>query len=300
MAGERSAHPTGAGTGGDPPGRYRPGYELVAEQVLSYIADQGLRPGDRLPTEQGLAEILGATRNVTREAVKVLAAIGRLSVRRGAGIFVAESPGGLVDDGLAHFQPTSMEHVLMLLDYRTLIESETACRAATQATPIEVRAIREGADGSLAAAQRNDVDAFARADAAFHDAVGLAAHNVFLSASVGNVRRLASQSDVLLFHGDVPGSLEVAGHQHVAIAEAVAAGEPERAAELMAEHIATTQHQFERKIRDRLFGLAGLREGAAPRQQRPPRQTAPAASPPAGSPAAPPAPPAADPRESAS
>src|SRR5882757_8142594 len=70
-------------------GRYRPGYELVAEQLLNYIADQNLRSGDRLPTEQGLAQILGATRNVTREAVKVLAAIGRLSVRRGAGIFVA-------------------------------------------------------------------------------------------------------------------------------------------------------------------------------------------------------------------
>lgn len=55
---------------------YRPGYELVAEQLLNYIAQENLRPGDRLPTEQGLAQILGASRNVTREAVKVLAAIG--------------------------------------------------------------------------------------------------------------------------------------------------------------------------------------------------------------------------------
>ncbi|SDO84578.1 FadR/GntR family transcriptional regulator [Actinacidiphila guanduensis] len=274
MAAERRA-PTE--DGGEGTGRYRPGYELVAEQVLSYIADQGLRPGDRLPTEQGLAEILGATRNVTREAVKVLAAIGRLKVRRGAGIFVAESPGGLVDDQLAHFQPTSMEHVLMLLDYRTLIESETARRAATQANPIEVRAIREHADASLERGRAADTDAFARADADFHDAVGLAAHNVFLRASVGNVRRLAAQSDVLLFHGDVPGSLEVAGHQHIAIAQAIASGEPERAAELMADHIATTQHQFERKIRDRLFTLAG-RPGGTDLPQQPAaraRRTAP-------------------------
>ncbi|MDX6355684.1 MAG: hypothetical protein QOF98_2587 [Streptomyces sp.] len=243
--------------------RYRPGYELVAEQLLSYIADQGLRSGDRLPTETGLAELLGATRSVTREAVKVLAAIGRLSVRRGAGIFVADSPGGLADDQLAHFQPTSMEHVLMLLDYRTVIESETARRAATQATPIEVRAIRESAQLSLEAGRDADADAFAQADAAFHDAVGLAAHNVFLRSSVGNVRRLAAQSDVLLFHGDAPGSLEVAAHQHVAIATAVAAGESEQAAELMTEHIDTTRHQFERKIRDRLFSRAAPTAQAA-------------------------------------
>jgi DNA-binding FadR family transcriptional regulator len=258
--------------------RYRPGYELVAEQLLSYIVEQGLRAGDRLPTEKGLAEILGATRNVTREAVKVLAAIGRLSVRKGAGIFVASSPGGLADDQLAHFQPTSMEHVLMLLDYRTVIESETARRAATQATPIEVRAIRQSADVSLQAGRDTDADAFAGADTAFHDAVGLAAHNVFLRSSVANVRRLAAQSDVLLFHGDAPGSLEVAAHQHVAIAEAVAAGEPERAAELMTEHIATTRHQFERKIRDRLFNFTGRPRDPSAADDRVPKSVA--ASPP--------------------
>ncbi|MDX3262926.1 FCD domain-containing protein [Streptomyces sp. MI02-2A] len=249
--------------------RYRPGYELVAEQLLNYIEERKLRAGDRLPTEQGLAEILGASRNVTREAVKVLAAIGRLSVRRGAGIFVAESTGGLVDDQLSHFRPTSMEHVLMLLDYRTVIESETAHRAASLATPIEVRTIRECAESSLEAARTADGYAFARADEAFHDAVGAAAHNVFLRASVANVRRFASQSDVLLFHGDAPGSLEVAAGQHLAIAEAVAAGEADLATQLMAEHIATTQSQFERKIRDRLFNLDSRGASGAPAQ--PPR-----------------------------
>ncbi|MFJ4788776.1 FadR/GntR family transcriptional regulator [Streptomyces sp. NPDC088794] len=248
---------------------YRPGYELVAEQLLEYITEQGLRPGDRLPTEQGLAEILGATRNVTREAVKVLAAIGRLSVRRGAGIFVAEGTGGLVGDQMSQFRPTSMEDVLMLLDYRSVIESETARRAAGLATPIEVRAIKDFAEASLDAARRNDVHAFARADAAFHDAVGAASHNVFLRSSVAGVRRLAGQSDVLLFHGDAPGSLEVAGHQHLAVAEAVAAGEAALAEELMLKHIATTQSQFERKIRDRLFNLGDRPVPGAPGADNP-------------------------------
>jgi DNA-binding FadR family transcriptional regulator len=57
-----------AGSGEPDPAddRYRPGYELVAERLLRYIAQENLKPGDRLPTEQGLAEILDATRNVTR------------------------------------------------------------------------------------------------------------------------------------------------------------------------------------------------------------------------------------------
>ncbi|MFJ2647838.1 FadR/GntR family transcriptional regulator [Streptomyces sp. NPDC087420] len=257
--------PAGPASGGtdDTSDRYRPGYELVAEQLLNHIAEQNLLPGDRLPTEKGLAEILGATRNVTREAVKVLAAIGRLSVRRGAGIFVASSPGALGDDRLAHFRPTSMEHVLMLLDYRRLIESETARRAATLATPIEVRAIREAANTSLEAGKAVDAEAFAHADELFHDAVGIAAHNVFLRSSVANIRSFASQSDVLLFHGDVPGSLQIAGAQHLAIAEAIGSGDADTAVRLMAEHISTTQTQFERKIRDRLFNQPAHTTGPA-------------------------------------
>src|SRR6201996_9734362 len=91
------------GEHGDAAERYRPGYELVAERLLEYIAEENLRPGDRLPTEQGLADILGTTRNVTREAVKVLAAIGRLSVRRTAGIFAASGGALLGEDEVAPF-----------------------------------------------------------------------------------------------------------------------------------------------------------------------------------------------------
>ena len=245
------------GTGGSERdgGRYRPGYEVVADRLLHYIAEQDLRPGDRLPTEQGLAEILGVTRNVTREAVKVLAALGRLTVRRGAGIFVAAAPAVSDADGLAHYQPTDMEHVLMLLDYRVVIETETARRAAGGATPLEVKAIREAAQESAEIGARGDadVDAFGHADELFHGAVAAAAHNLFLQSSVATVRKYAAQSDVLLFHGSAPGSFEAAGRQHVRIAEAIAAGDVEQAAELMALHVDTTRHQFEKKIRDRLF-----------------------------------------------
>ena len=244
---------------GEPDGteRYRPGYELVAEQILQYIARENLRPGSRLPTEQGLADILGATRNVTREAVKVLAAIGRLSVRRGAGIFVASGGVEPGDDELTHFQPTDMEHVLMLLDYRCLLESETARRAASIATPIEVRTIREAAEESARVGERDDAEAFADADKHFHNAVSAAAVNVFLQSAVASTRRFAGQSDVLLFHGAAPGSISEAGRQHVEIAKAIADGDPARASELMEAHIDTTRQQFQSRIRERLFRPTG-------------------------------------------
>jgi DNA-binding GntR family transcriptional regulator len=146
-----------------------------------------------------------------------------------------------------------MDHVLMLLDYRQVIETETARRAASGATPLEVKAIREAAQESAEVGARGDAEAFAHADELFHNAVASAAHNIFLQSSVATVRKFAGQSDVLLFHGSAPGSLEAAGRQHVEIAEAIAAGAVDEADELMAHHVDTTRHQFENRIRDRLF-----------------------------------------------
>lgn len=229
---------------------YRPGYEVVAEQLLGYIAEQGLRPGDRLPTERGLAEILGTGRSVTREAIKVLAAVGRIAVRKGAGIYVSVPSNPVADSQVGYFQPTDLAHVAMLFDHRRLIEAETARLAATLARPAQVRTIRASAEASVAA--HGDHDAFREQDRLFHDAVAEASANVFLQAAVTSLRDFKEQSDRLLFAGGLPGSLEVAAQQHVHIAEAIAAGDPDKAGTAMIQHIDTTQSQFEQRIKDRL------------------------------------------------
>ncbi|WP_448333672.1 FadR/GntR family transcriptional regulator [Streptomyces sp. DSM 41534] len=68
-----------------PTGPYRPGYELVAEQILELITELRLEPGERMPTEKDSASRLGASRTVVREAVKILSAIGRVCAQKGRG-----------------------------------------------------------------------------------------------------------------------------------------------------------------------------------------------------------------------
>src|SRR6476661_7158528 len=73
---------------------------LVAERLSDRPAarlggqiDAGaLRPGDRLPTEQRLAEAHGVSRTVVREAVHQLRSRGLVRSRQGSGVFVAEPP----------------------------------------------------------------------------------------------------------------------------------------------------------------------------------------------------------------
>src|SRR5437870_4262543 len=77
------------------PGGYRPGYEVVAEQIMQLIAEWEMSPGDRMPTEKELAARLGASRTVVREAVKILSATGRVSAQKGRGLYVADGEGVL-------------------------------------------------------------------------------------------------------------------------------------------------------------------------------------------------------------
>jgi len=124
------------------------------------LAQENLQPGDRLPTEQGLAEIL-APPATSPGGGEVLAASGASTSARRR-IFVA-SAGGSRGRGLVHFQPTDMEQVIMLLDYRRLSRRRRAARRDHGDTD-SVRAIRSGA-GVRAAGAANRIEEFAAMDA---------------------------------------------------------------------------------------------------------------------------------------
>ncbi|MFE2094332.1 FadR/GntR family transcriptional regulator [Streptomyces sp. NPDC059460] len=236
---------------GDGPG-YRPGYEVAAERILEYLALAGLEPGARLPTEQDLADQVGMSRTVVREAVKILAALGRLSVHKGRGIYVAQPDQSSWQHSLTHFLPADLHQVDELFEFRRNLETTTARLAAQRATPTQVKAVRAAAHQSTRAAQQGDIDAFSHADDTFHTAIATATNNSFLTATIDTLRRLQHQVTAIGLAGLAGGSLHDAAAQHEAIAHAIATGEHAHAHTLMAHHIDRTTHQFQQHIRHRI------------------------------------------------
>jgi GntR family transcriptional repressor for pyruvate dehydrogenase complex len=234
-------------------GGYRPGYEIAAERILEYIVRERLRPGARLPTEKDLADEIRMSRTVVREAVKILSALGRLSVHKGRGIYVAEPAGDQWGEPLSQFLPADVHQVEELFEFRRHVEIIAAQLAAQRAAPAQVKIIREAAKQSSKAAGEADVDAFTEADEGFHSGIGTAAANVFFAFTITSLRRLQRQVNAIGLAGSAAGSLTVAAQQHLAIAEAIATGEEALAASLMAEHIDMTTRQFQQELRHRLF-----------------------------------------------
>jgi DNA-binding FadR family transcriptional regulator len=63
-------------------------HQAVHNTIKEYILENGLQPGDSLPSEGELASRLGVSRSSVREAVKSLEVLGILEVRAGSGLFV--------------------------------------------------------------------------------------------------------------------------------------------------------------------------------------------------------------------
>ncbi|MCA0994946.1 GntR family transcriptional regulator [Alloyangia pacifica] len=66
--------------------------ETSTDRVINFIRSEGMTPGDRLPAEIAMAQLLGLSRNSVREAYSELLARGMLTRRHGIGTFVAEPP----------------------------------------------------------------------------------------------------------------------------------------------------------------------------------------------------------------
>jgi DNA-binding FadR family transcriptional regulator len=234
---------------------YRPGYELVAEQILQLIADSRLHPGDRMPTENELASRLGASRTVVREALKILSAIGRVRAQKGRGLYVADDEGMLGSSRWGgFFLPTDLDHVYMLFEFRQVQETAASRLAADRATPAELRAIENAARLCEEGHLTGQPALFDRGDDDFHLGIAAASHNPFLLAAVREARRLQRQSSTIGLHGAIGSHAAEAVAEHAAIYEAIRAGDAEGAAEATSVHLSKTLEEYRREIQRRVFG----------------------------------------------
>jgi DNA-binding FadR family transcriptional regulator len=234
---------------------YRPGYELVAEEILRLIAESKLQPGERMPTESQLASRLGTSRTVVREAVKILSALGRVRAQKGRGLFVANDPGMLSSSRLgSFFLPTDLDHIYRLFEFRRVQEEAASRLAATRATPADLRAIESAAETCREGHLTGRQDLFERGDDDFHLSVAKASQNPFLVEAVREARRLQRQSSTMGLHGTVGGHAEGAVAEHTVIYQAIRDGDPEAAAQAATVHLDQTLEDYRREIQRRVFG----------------------------------------------
>lgn len=63
-------------------------YKKIADAIIAYIKENGLKNGDKIPSERELAQEFNTSRNSVREALRVLERDHVIEVKRGKGAFI--------------------------------------------------------------------------------------------------------------------------------------------------------------------------------------------------------------------
>ncbi len=206
----------------------------IRGQILAYLANGSLEPGDRLPAERELAARLEVSRPSVREAIKTLEAEGRLEVRHGQGVFVAPShpddaTGGL---GAGHQIDVAQAYAM-----REVLEVPAARWAAERGQPRAVERVCTAHDRLLKRSRQEpvDFDQLQLLDAGFHQSIVEAAGNRFLEQTQGVLGEVLIRGMSTTLTAE--GRLRASQADHLAILEAIVAGDGPRAAAAARRHV---------------------------------------------------------------
>ncbi len=115
-------------------------YQEVARQLERHITEE-LKPGDLLPPERQLVQMLGVSRSSVRDAIRSLELKGLIEPRQGIGTVVC-SPDA-VPGPLATALLEKRKMIAELLDVRNMIEPPLAGRAALHVSRDEIAEMEE-------------------------------------------------------------------------------------------------------------------------------------------------------------
>jgi len=207
----------------------------VARRLLDLFTTGSIAPGTRLPAERALSATLGVGRSAVREALAALEILGIVDVRPGSGTYLRGTASSLLPQTLRWGLLLGETDTAELLDLRAGLEIYVARLAAERADP----AGRERIADTLAdmTRSREDLRAFARADLAFHDALGEAAGNALLVDQLNVVRSLLQVYADRAVQSADDAARAIA--EHDAVHRAIQARDADAAASAMAVHMAT-------------------------------------------------------------
>lgn len=194
-------------------------YQEVAERLRSRIYAHELQPGAWID-EQAVADQYGISRTPLREALKVLAAEGLVTLKPRRGCYVTE----LTERDLDEIFP-----VLALLEGRCAFE------AAAKVNETDLKRLEKLHEELERHAARGDVPRFFDTNQLFHREIQALAGNRWLALVIDDMRKVLklTRHESLRLEGRVEQSVK----EHRAVLAALRKGDAPRAEARMREHL---------------------------------------------------------------
>nr|WP_321986212.1 FadR/GntR family transcriptional regulator [uncultured Lichenicoccus sp.] len=216
----------------------------LIEALVAQIESGQLAPGQRLPTEQAIVAATGVSRTVVREALASLRARGLITTRQGLGAFVADRSArrSFTIDGA----DDTLADTLSVLELRMSIEVEATGLAAERRSDADLADMRARFEAVSAA--KGEAGAGADEDFAYHRAILAATRNAYFTRvfDVFGSHIIPRQRVRLerMQTGELAAYHERLRREHLAILQAIEAGDPAAARQAARDHLARSRDHF--------------------------------------------------------
>lgn len=222
--------------------RYLPA--LIADQLQELIVSGQFTEGERLPSERELAARVGVSRNVIREATKLLQERGLVSILPGSGVYVTEMEPSIISRSVGLYAQRQHVSIAQLYEIRWVLEVQNARLAALKASDAMIEQLEQCLNNS--SAHLREPSLFTLLDVDFHLQVATASGNPILPLLLETITdALRAQCRIT---EQMPGAQENAYGFHRKIFEAVRAKDVDAAGQAMAAHLRSSWEWLLRAI----------------------------------------------------
>jgi DNA-binding FadR family transcriptional regulator len=244
-------------------------HDSISERIKEMIVADGLKPGERLPTERALMEMFGASKSSVREALSALSAQGLVRSRTGpgGGLFLDEiAPERAMEllSNLFVFEPPTIGEIYAV---RRVLEPEMAAAVAeTIAEPDFARL--ERVMRLYDAPPKDAAEEYAQrlAELDFHSVLAELCPNRLLGFFCGFLQTMLREMAVCrrIYDAPNPELRDTALHYQLRLLRALRAHDAGAAREIMRDHMLAAQAYMERveaEVRPRFLRVRREREG---------------------------------------
>ena len=169
----------------------------AVQQIIDTFTEQliqgKLRPGEQIPTEVELSEKFGVARNTTREAIKILVAMGVLEIRRPVGTYVCQGfTSPMISPILYGISLGRGDGYGDLMDLREIMETGTMLTVIRNASDEEIASLSEPLEAlrNACSKKRPMIREVFDADNQFHEAIMALSHNTVVEQISRTVRTM--------------------------------------------------------------------------------------------------------------
>lgn len=213
--------------------------QQIANELYKQIKDENKYDfGERLPGERDLCTEFNVSRNSVREAVKILATEGIVTVKHGSGIYV-DYVKSKNDSPFDSLKEESLQ-LNSIYEFRLMVEPEAARLAAARATEEEIQEIFRCAEEIVKLVEHDEL--YYEKDQEFHSLIAKASHNDVVTAIAPLIMSFVVNGIAIsIANGGIQVSKNNASKGHMAIAKFIEVRDEIGAYSAMRMHLETNQ-----------------------------------------------------------